>query len=45
LAITEERIHIFNQKQHAKGQVMITDLFDENHQPSGTKVDILIKAV
>lgn len=45
LAITEERINIFNQKQQAKGQVTISDLFDDNHQPSGTKVEIMIKAV
>jgi len=45
LSISEERIHIFNQKQNASGRVTITDLFDENTQPSGTKVEILIKAV
>jgi len=45
LAITEERINIFNRKQHASGRVTITDLFDKNDKSSGTKVDILIKAV
>jgi hypothetical protein len=45
LTITEERIHIFNRKQNAKGRVTITDLFDERDQPSGTKVEIMIKAV
>jgi len=45
LAITEERINIFNRKQNAHGRVTITDLFDKNNQPSGTKVDILVKAV
>lgn len=44
LAITEERIKIFNMKQRANGQVKITDLFDGHHQPAGTEVDILIKA-
>ena len=45
LAITEERINIFNRKQNATGRVTITDLLDKNDNPSGTKVDILIKAV
>jgi len=45
LTITEERINIFNRKQHAKGRVIITDLFDKSNESSGTKVDILIKAV
>jgi LytS/YehU family sensor histidine kinase len=45
LAITEERIHIFNRKQNANSRVAITDLFDENNQPSGTKVEIMIKAI
>ncbi|MBS1621135.1 MAG: histidine kinase [Bacteroidetes bacterium] len=45
LAITSERIKIFNKENRANGQVTITDLFDNNHQPSGTEVDIFIKAV
>ena len=45
LAITEERINIFNSRQNAKGRVTITDLFDENNESVGTKVDILIKAI
>jgi sensor histidine kinase YesM len=45
LAITEERINIFNRKQNANGRVTITDVFNENNEPAGTKVDILIKAV
>jgi Two component regulator propeller len=45
LAITEQRIHIFNQEKNANGRVTITDLFDENNHPSGTKVEIMIKAV
>jgi ligand-binding sensor domain-containing protein len=45
LSITEERIYIFNQKHNANGGVMITDLFDEDNQPAGTKVQIRIKAV
>ena len=45
LSISEERIHIFNKKQNSSGKVTITDLFDENRRPSGTKVEISIKAV
>jgi len=45
LVITEERINIFNRKRNANGSVTITDLFDKNNKSSGTKVDILIKAV
>ncbi len=45
LTITEQRIHIFNQEQNANGRIAITDLFDENNEPSGTKVEITIKAV
>jgi ligand-binding sensor domain-containing protein len=45
LAITEERINIFNSKQNANGRVTITDLFNENNESTGTKVDILIKAI
>ena len=45
LSISEERIQIFNQRQNASSRVTITDLFDENRRPSGTKVEISIKAV
>ncbi len=45
LSITEERINIFNRKQNANGRVIITDLVDKKDGASGTKVDILIKAV
>jgi ligand-binding sensor domain-containing protein len=45
LAITEERINIFNRRQNANGRVTIIDVFNENNEPAGTKVDILIKAV
>jgi LytS/YehU family sensor histidine kinase len=45
LSITEERVNIFNRRQHANGRVTITDLFDKNKESSGTKVDILLKAV
>jgi len=40
--ITEERILHHHQKYQASGSVHFTDLFDEHHQPSGTKVDVTI---
>src|SRR4030095_3477332 len=45
LSITEERINIFNRRQNANGSVTIIDVFNENNEPAGTKVDILIKPV
>jgi ligand-binding sensor domain-containing protein len=46
LTITADRIQIFNQKNNAHGGgVTITDLFDESGEPSGTRVDVLIKAI
>lgn len=45
LTITEERIGIFNAQQHGNGKVVITDLYNEQGNAAGTKVDITIKAV
>ena len=36
--ITEERIHSHNRKYASKLHLWITDLYDENNEPSGTKV-------
>ena len=45
LEITEDRILMFNQSLGIKGQKpLITDLWDENGDPAGTKVEIKIKA-
>jgi len=41
LAITEERIHLYNQNTKSK-DIIITDLAD-NGQPAGTKVEIYLK--
>jgi ligand-binding sensor domain-containing protein len=45
LKITEERIHVFNQQQGANSKVAITDLYDEHQNPTGTRVEITLKAV
>ena len=38
MQITSERIHLFNQQ--SSGSVKITDLYDENQQPCGTRVEV-----
>lgn len=45
LKITEERINMFNQQKVSDRSVNITDLYDENKNPGGTKVEIILKAV
>jgi hypothetical protein len=45
LSITEDRIHIFSRQQHSEGSVLITDLAEEDGEPLGTKVEVIIKAV
>jgi len=45
LKLIEERINVFNQKQNSDGGVVITDLYDNNHEPCGTRIDIKIKAI
>ena len=45
LKITEDRIMMFNQAMGITGQQpVITDLWDDNGNPAGTKVEIKIKA-
>lgn len=44
LKITEERVNMFN-RQQADDAIRITDLYDENKNPDGTKVEIMLKAV
>lgn len=43
LAITEDRIHIFNNKN--EGAVQITDLYHADRRAGGTKVEIILKAL
>jgi sensor histidine kinase YesM len=45
LKITEERINIFNRQHEKKESISITDLYDENKNPDGTKVEIILKAI
>lgn len=45
LQLIEERINIFNRQQNSDGGVVITDLYDDNGLPSGTKIEVKIKAV
>ncbi|HVS94893.1 MAG TPA: histidine kinase [Puia sp.] len=45
LSITEDRIHIFSHQQRSEGSVTITDLLGEDGESSGTKVEVIIKAV
>jgi ligand-binding sensor domain-containing protein len=40
LQITTDRINLFN--QNADGSVKITDLYDEQQQPAGTKVEVIL---
>jgi len=40
MQITEERINLFNQRQH--GAVTIEDLYDENNKPIGTRVNVSV---
>lgn len=44
LQITEERINIFNEEDK-KNAIHIVDLYDENKNPGGTKVEIILKAI
>jgi ligand-binding sensor domain-containing protein len=45
LKITEDRITIFNGENAAAGAVKITDLYNDDNAPCGTKVEITIKAI
>jgi len=45
MQITEERIRIFNRRTKSKGSVTITDLYDTDNNPAGTRVEMIIKAM
>lgn len=45
LKLIEERISIFNHQQNSDGGVVITDLYDDDDRPLGTRIDIKIKAI
>lgn len=45
MQITLERINIHNQKLQSKGEVTITDLFDDLGKAAGTKVQVRLKII
>ncbi len=45
IAITEDRIRIFNGTEKGASDIVITDLYDSNNEPCGTRVDVKIKLV
>jgi tetratricopeptide (TPR) repeat protein len=45
LKITEDRINLYKYGNETDGSIKITDLHDEYNNPSGTKVEITIKAI
>lgn len=45
MKITQDRINIFNQDTTSSNNVKITDLYDEQHNPAGTRIEFAIKLV
>lgn len=45
LRITEQRISVFNDQFKGESSINIEDLYDENHNATGTKVAVTIKSV
>ncbi len=45
MKLTQDRINIFNQDSGSSSSVRITDLFDENNNPSGTRIEFALKLV
>ena len=43
--LTQERIDIFNLQHNAESRVVITDLYNNNNEPCGTRVQLKIKAL
>lgn len=44
LKITEERINLYN-NDNKEDAIRITDLYDDNRNPDGTRIEIILKAV
>jgi Histidine kinase len=44
LKITEDRIHLFNQDQKFGDFIVITDLYNSDNKPEGTRVEVKVKA-
>ena len=45
LKITEDRINRYNRTTQANESIFITDLYDKDRNPEGTRVEILLKAI
>jgi tetratricopeptide (TPR) repeat protein len=45
LQITADRIALFNLETQSNASVQITDLYNDNNEPAGTRVDIQLKAI
>ena len=45
MKLTQDRINIFNQKSASLSSVKIIDLFDDHHQPAGTRIEFALKCV
>jgi hypothetical protein len=45
IELSGERINMFNQQYNGEGGTEITDLYDGNNNPAGTRVTIKVKAV
>jgi LytS/YehU family sensor histidine kinase len=43
LKLAEERVNYFNQLHKGKGSITISDLYNDAHEPAGTKVELTIK--
>jgi len=45
MKLTQDRINIFNQHPDKSDSVKIIDLFDEDNNPAGTRIEFAIKAI
>ena len=45
IAITEDRVHIFNETFNSNEDIVITDLYGPGNEPGGTRVHVKIKIV
>lgn len=45
MKLTQDRINIFNQSPASSESVKITDLFDEEHHPIGTRIEFALKVL
>ena len=45
MKLTQDRINIFNQSSVSSESVKITDLFDEEKKPVGTRIEFALKVL